>query len=443
MTIHLNNNSFLSTPLGTILGTILVLLCCPMARADSPKVTRFSLDNGIRVVILYVEGSGHIAIFTYLPLGLAADGKARTQWSHLVEHLTLAATGPITDFKERNAETMPHGMHLDFMGKADRWKEGLELQSRWLSGLPFSEPACRAEVRKALSEIDTTSANLFTHKWAIAAWNQAFRHGQTKVAVRGAVQSARWRQLQAYRDRYLVQPKRTMLCVIGGIAPQTLKPEIQKRFGSIASAGATLPKASTTRASKAELTATWDLNVSHYIETYALPKPDHEDYPALYVAAMLLNQSLFTDQTVKQWAGMVLCGVDLITPEGAYLYVSASLKPGADSAKARAYIEQQVDQLRKAEHNAQAAMAAAMLSAQMRAPTDIALAMKFKPARITEDIITANVGLQWGLLEFQYGDTLSRVAGGLSKVSAADVALVATKYLSKAERNTLLLNPGP
>ena len=48
-----------------------------------------------------------------------------------------------------------------------------------------------------------------------------------------------------------------------------------------------------------------------------------------------------------------------------------------------------------------------------------------------------------GLLEFQYGDRLSAVAGGLSKVSASDVVSVATKHLSEEKRNTLLLTPRP
>lgn len=71
------------------------------------------------------------------------------------------------------------------------------------------------------------------------------------------------------------------------------------------------------------------------------------------------------------------------------------------------------------------------------------MALKFKPAQITEEMIIADVGLQRGLLEFQDGDRLSAVAGGLSKVSASDVVSVATKYLSKDKRNTLLLTPRP
>ena len=96
-----------------------------LAFAVPPKVTRLTLSNGIRVVSLHVEDSTDVAIFSYLPLGLVADGKAKTQWSHLIEHLTIRTTGPI-DFKTSGAETMADNMRLDFIGNTDNWTQGLE-----------------------------------------------------------------------------------------------------------------------------------------------------------------------------------------------------------------------------------------------------------------------------------------------------------------------------
>ena len=101
-----------------------------LASAAPPEVTRFTLSNGIQVVNLYVEDSTDVCIFSYLPLGLVADGKAKTQWSHLIEHLVLRTTGPIHNYVERNGQTTHHGMHLDFIGTTDNWKQGLELQAK-------------------------------------------------------------------------------------------------------------------------------------------------------------------------------------------------------------------------------------------------------------------------------------------------------------------------
>ena len=66
------------------------------AFAAPPEVTRFTLSNGIQVVNLYVEDSTDVCIFSYLPLGLVADGKAKTQWSHLIEHLYYELRVPFT-----------------------------------------------------------------------------------------------------------------------------------------------------------------------------------------------------------------------------------------------------------------------------------------------------------------------------------------------------------
>ena len=187
-----------------------------LASAAPPEVTRFTLNNGIKVVNLYVENSTDVGIFSYLPLGLVADGKAKTQWSHLIEHLTIRTTGPI-DFKTSGAETVADNMRLDFIGNTDNWTQGLKRHAQWLSGLPFSAESLAEELPNALSEIDATEMRLATHKWAFAAWNQVFRHGETAISMRGDVQSAQLSELQEYRDLHLVQADRVLLCVIGGV----------------------------------------------------------------------------------------------------------------------------------------------------------------------------------------------------------------------------------
>ena len=78
-------------------------------------------------------------------------------------------------------------------------------------------------------------------------------------------------------------------------------------------------------------TATWDINVTHYMETYAIPHSEDEDYPALYIANALLNLGLMQDTQLKELTGFVLCSVDLVTPEQTYLQISASLKPDTDN----------------------------------------------------------------------------------------------------------------
>ena len=411
-----------------------------LASAAPPKVTRFTLSNGIKVVNLYVENSTDVGIFSYLPLGLVADGEAKTQWSHLIEHLTIRTTGPI-DFKTSGAETMADNMRLDFIGNTDNWTQGLKRHAQWLSGLPFSAESLAEELPNALSEIDATEIRLATHKWAFAAWNQVFRHGETAISMRDDVQSAQLSELQEYRDLHLVQADRVLLCVIGGVKAETLQPVMEEQLGSINLTAKTLPPATTTSETAKDQVATWDINVTHYMETYAISSVANRDYPALYMASLLLRIACMQDAQLKELIGFVFCGVDLITPEQIYLYVSASLKRDTDIEKVKQRIGELINRLKQPANNAQVPMYAQALSMELGSPPDMTMVMRQKPVGMTETMMLANIGVQWGMLEYQYGDALPQFASALADVSAVDVADVVNRYLTEDERMTLLLTP--
>ena len=230
---------------------------------SAPKVTRFTLSNGIRVVNLHVENSTDVGIFSYLPLGLVTDGKTKAYWSHLINHLTVRTAGPI-DYKTSNAETMANNIRLDFMGNMDTWTQGLELHAKWLSGLPFSAESLTEELPRVLSQFDYIEANLVTHKLAHVAWNQVFRHGETDIAMRKDIQSAQLSELQEYRDQHLVQADRVLLCVIGGVDSETLKDTMEKQFGAINLTEKTLPRSTVPPKVARDQNATWDISVTHY-----------------------------------------------------------------------------------------------------------------------------------------------------------------------------------
>ena len=411
-----------------------------LASAAPPEVTRFTLSNGIKVVNLYVENSTDVGIFSYLPLGLVTDGKAKTQWSHLIEHLTVRTTGPI-DFKTSGAETMADNMRLDFIGNTDNWTQGLKRHAKWLSGLPFSAESLAEELPNALSEIDTTEIRLATHKWAFAAWNQVFRHGETAISMRGDVQSAQLSELQEYRDLHLVQANRVLLCVIGGVKAETLQPVMEAQLGSINLTAKTLPPVTATSETAKDQVATWDINVTHYMETYAIPNVENRDYPVLYMASLLLRVACMQDTQLKELTGHVYCGVDLITPEQIYLYVSASLKSDIDIETVKQRIGQLINRLKQPANNAQVPMYAQFLSMELSSPPDMTMVMQQKPAGMTETTMLGAIGLQWGMLEYQYGDGLPKFASALANVSADDVADVVNRYLTADARRTLLLTP--
>ena len=90
-----------------------------------PKVTRFTLSNGIRVVNLHVENSQDVGIFSYLPLGFVGDAKSKSQWNNLIMHLSIRSTGPI-NYRTSSAEIMADNMRFEFIGNTDTWPQGGE-----------------------------------------------------------------------------------------------------------------------------------------------------------------------------------------------------------------------------------------------------------------------------------------------------------------------------
>ena len=419
---------------------LLVFCIYSLAYAAPPKVSRFTLSNGIKVVNLYVENSTDVVILSYLPLGLVSDGKAKTQWCHLIEHLTLRTTGQI-DYPTSSAETMADNMRLEFLGSTENWMHGLELHTKWLSGLPFFEESLAEELPKALSEIDITEQRLATHKWASAAWNQTFRHGETDISMRGDIQSAQLGDLEKYRNLHLVQEDRVLLCIIGGLDTETLQPAMEEKLGAINISAKSLPPATAKETMEKDQIATWDVNVTHYIETYAIPNPNNEDYPALYIANALLNMGLNQDTQLKELIGLIGCSVDIVTPEQIYLQISVSIKPDADINMVKERIRVLIDRMMKPENNFQVVMAAPSLSMQFSSPLDLDTMKQYNQQGVSETMMLANIGLWWGMLEYRYGENLPHLANALKNVSAEDVANVVNKYLSEKDRTTLVLIP--
>ena len=411
-----------------------------LASNTTPKVTRFTLSNGIRIVNLHVENSMDVGIFGYLPLGLGADGKAKGKWSHLVNYLTVRTAGPI-DYKTSNGETMADNMRLDFIGNTDTWMQGLELHTKWLAGLPFSAESLAEARPNILSQIDYIEANLATHKLAQIAWNQVFRHGETDIAMRKDIQSAQLSELQEYRDQHLVQADRVLLCVIGGVDPETLKDTMEKQLGAISLTEKTLPRPTVPPEIAKNQNVTWDINVTHYMETYPVPRPENEDYPALYIASVLLRLVCTQDAQLKELTGYIHCAVDLVTPEQVYLYVSTSLKPGTDIEKVKQRVRQLMNPLKQSKNNTQVPMIAQGLSMEFSAPPDIKTFMQHKPENMPENLMLFQLGVAWGTVEYQYGNNLPQLASAFADVSAADVASVVNRYLTEERRMTLVLTP--
>src|SRR4051812_5373195 len=199
---------------------------------DKPAVETRNLTNGLRLIAVYFPASTNVSIFTFLPMSLTTDDARQAQWAHLVEHLVIRSTMP-SDSPQANAETLPDHMRLDFYGNSGNWHEGLLHHRRWLEGVPFTESSLAAEKPKVNMECDFTAKNFATHKFAMAAWAQGFRHGQTNVALKEDVLRANLTDVQHLRDDRLVASNQVTVCIVGGLEPATVLAAVEKEFSGL------------------------------------------------------------------------------------------------------------------------------------------------------------------------------------------------------------------
>jgi len=406
--------------------------------SDQPKVEARSLTNGMHVMVAWFPGSTNLSIFTFLPMSLGTDDAGQAQWSHLVEHLVIRST-VMASWRQANAETLPDHMRVDFYGNTNNWEYGLSHHKRWLEGVPFTEVSLETEKPRVNQECDYTARNFATHKFAIAAWAQGYRYGRTNVALKGDVIRAKLAEVQRLRDSRMVVSNRVTLCFVGGLAPATVFAEVEKQFSAVRMPGST-PLMHETRQGNLDLE--WDLNARHILLIWPIPDFHDADYGPLIVAAQCLNQSLTMSTALKDQVEMMFAGADLFITEGAYFYVSASIRPNGKLEEIRKSLLETVQQLSSREGSVlQASDIGVFLSRQF---TELPSPQELKgqmPPGMNAAMIEGNLGLQFGLNEYRFGAYRTTLAGQIGRVKSADVTRVAVKYLAPDKVAVCTLHP--
>jgi len=415
--------------------SLAVLLICGLASiftsmaapAEPTQPESFTLSNGVRVVVLYMADSTNVSMFTFLPMGLAGDGPGQAQWSHLVEHLVIRTTTP-AGVQQVNAETLADHMRLDFYGNVENWEEALRHHVQWIGGAPFTQSRMEAEKLNVIAECDTTAHRLATHKFALAAWAQGCRHGHTHAALKADVTGASLADIERYRDEHLAVLDKVLVCVVGGVDAETLEPAIREQLGTLHSDAGTAKPVKLNHDSR---DMTWDLDARHLLLVWPIPSCDRQEHAALMVVGRVLMQRFFADSELNAITGTVLAGTDLITPEGSFFYVSASLRPGATFDEVRQRLTSHLNEILSKESSLlMARMIGQQLSQSLSKLPDPAVIRKHVGVNTTAAMIEANLGLQWGMQEFRFGRHRSMLAERLAGVTAEECHTVAQTYLA-------------
>jgi hypothetical protein len=423
-----------------------VVLCLASWRANSADsastqtVRSFRLLNGICAIVIPIPDSGDVAVFTYLPMGLVLDGPGQCQWSHLLEHLVIRSTHP-GDLQTVNAETLDDHMRLDFYGTKENWEAGIRCHARWIAGMPLAPETLEHEKQAVLHECDFVSKQFATHKFALAAWSQAFRHGRNSVYPKGDITRATLADMQQYHDTRMVVPSKAVICIVGGVPAEETGNTLVELIGPIKSEA---KPAVPVELHKESRDVIWDMDARHLILTWPIPPASHKDYPGLLLAAQVLMVQLNGDPALQRAAGMTLVGADLALPEGNFFYVSASLRPDVEPDVVQRDIIARVQSFSR---DGLSRMRVPMFGTQLaeqwsKFPDETQIGALVSP-NVSRKMIEMNLGLQWGMREFQYDGQCAALAKELRTVKAESVEGVIGRYLKPDSVSCITLLPPP
>jgi hypothetical protein len=327
--------------MSTLLMLVLVLL--PSAQVEAPWVEG-RLPNGVRWVLVDAPLMDTQVHFTLLPWGLLGDGSDQAQMAHLVEHALVRSVDPDAEGIEVDGvmvqgETMALNMRLETYAPLDRWEQALGWHGDWLArrGLDGEvlEGLLPAERGKVMDEVDLTTRSHFTHKWALAAWNQVVRHGAEHVAVYGDVEDVGPDAVLAEISGRVGPGPDVVFVSVGPAPAEQVYAVMEEVLGELPAVEARVPAptlAPEQIRGQAEHRLTWDVPVGHYMAYYPLPDDGPLDRVAADALAAIANHRLAQRGTLAQARVQAVASADLVTPEGRWLLFSASLPRPQDEA---------------------------------------------------------------------------------------------------------------
>lgn len=407
---------------------------------------RSQLLCGVRVIIICAPNARRQSTFTFLPVHLGNDDAQRAQWSHLLEHMLIRTTdaeGLHADGVTFNGETTDTYLRLETMAEPARWKQALDRHARWVHAKAFDAQRLEREKTLIAGEEQSTSAQGFTDKFAIAAWNQIVTHNQPAANVHGDVQGANIDDVAAYAASRVRLDDSILIATIGPTSVDDMRAEIERLFAEVKppakSEPFTPPPVPATQPQT--LQATWDLPTRHMLWWWPLPDDRPQTLAAATAVARALMLRVRSRRDLAGAARQTLVHPAVVTRAGAFLVldvcVNADAKPDAMTKTVLECAAALCD--RTAASSRQSIVFAARLAAQELDPAPDFAAMSKHVAEPVRDAVEGLWLLSQLNYEFAWNAPAADVRTMLMELDDAAVAEVLNRI--RGEPRSLLLEP--
>lgn len=350
--------------------------------AAQPAHRDFTLDSGLRVIIVPVPGHTHVAIQAIHPVGFLDDPKGLPQGAHLLEHLLCmgaagdqpagAAFARLNASGLANAETLADFTHYDLVVPAADAEFALRAHADRLASLRIDEAIIAQEGPRAAGELAFLQGRPErpVFKFAVMAAHQAWRFGVTDVRLMEGLDKA---PAEALRDLHArrYRPGDAIVVMVGAIDPDAGEALARRVLGAIPVPAPKAPllhpplppppPAIDWAAMPGTRRVTWDSTASAVIVAWPAPA-ETADRAALSIACEVLLGTLPSDPALREVAAMTF-GTNTMWPagppeRGMPIFFCISLREGADADAAATMLKARV--LALADRALEGPMAAAL-----------------------------------------------------------------------------------
>ena len=425
----------------------IVMLTALAAEATAPpeiQLHRSQLDNGIRLVLAQVENAQSQTTFTFLPLTIANDDKDRSQWSHLLEHMLIRTTDPLELHAEGvtfNGETTSMYLRMETFAQPAKWKEALQRLAKWLNARAFDPQSLAREKANIQLEEQSTAAQCYTGKFALAAWNQVVRHGAPHASVHGDVANATVEAVQQYAADKVPFDDSMTIASIGPAPVEEVRAEIQRLLGTAERKTIALQSAEREGGIVGKsFRATWDFPTRHAKWFWKLPDREPTTLAAAAIVGQAIHTFFFTDPKLRGAIRQVGVNPAVRVPEGTYLIVDCCLPDGGKAEEVWSMLKPAIVQL--AEGGARRpllGMTGPMIAQQLDPAPDLAAWRQQLPPAMRDN--AEGVWLLSSLnFEYPWGTKASEIHALLATPDKKAIDVVLDALIS-AEPATLTLEP--
>lgn len=312
----------------------------PAEKSATPVLHEFTLDNGVRIVLLRVADVKRVAVVAMYEVGFVDEPAGMTQVAHLAEHLRcMSATASFAageSFKKlnelgtANAETLPTFTYYDYTCTPEELSYVMKVEAERLSSLRITPDVIAQETPRIYAEADAVESNALAGmgKHAVMALCQSWFHQRAEALVRGGFDGFIAQQVAEFLTREY-RPDQLTLGICGDFELARAESLVRAQFENIAKTPSTQTPPANWESLPKSAEIRWDTRVSAVCIAFP-PPTDAEECRIASVAGAFLTQQLMTDAELMKLSTAVV-GSNPLCPVGLLpFFIYATAKPGTD-----------------------------------------------------------------------------------------------------------------